>query len=285
MDWRTRKVTDKVWMVMGSIGIALMALQMIMDSEVLGTGDHTYRAGHFLIFIPVCMLFADLFWDRAPLYGEGKVSPVPVALYSTAALAMAALAYIEGLTPETGQLLAVPLLMLAFLAFYYMDLIYGGADATALISLAILFPFYPAISGLPLIQYPEAIAQYVQVTYPFAFLILMNSAILHVLFYPALNIARNIRNSDYGLPMLFGYKMDIDDIPKNFVWPMEVVRDGEIVMRYRPRKSMDIGAELAELRSKGATRIWVTSKNPFIISILAGIIFSVVVGNLVALAF
>ena len=66
---------------------------------------------------------------------------------------------------------------------------------------------------------------------------------------------------------------------------MEKFIDGEHVLVLKPRRSDDIKAELNVLKEHGLTRIWVNPKIPFIIPMLLGIIFSVVIGNLIVLFF
>jgi preflagellin peptidase FlaK len=282
MDWRTRKVPNRVWIILGSIGMGFLAIDMLMSWQDNGG----FGVWHFLIFIPLAIIFYDTFWDREPMYFEGKVNPSPILLSIVALLACMVLVLQEGMTSETGSLLAIPVIMLVFIVFYYMGIIRGGADAKALMALALMFPFYPIISGLPIIAYPEQGADIIQITFPFAFLILMNAAIMHVLAGPSIRFIKNLARKDIGFPEMFlGYRMDIADIPKSFVWPMEAVRDDEVVLLVFPKRDGNMKEELLKLRSKGLERIWVTPKDPFIIPMTLGVLFSAIVGNLVILMF
>lgn len=284
MDWRTRRVKDAVWMLMGGAGLALMAVQMLDDSSLLHSGDETYAPAHFLILFPVGLILADLFWERDPICEDGKLSPLPLALYAMAGVALAVMVWAEGMTLETGKLLAVPAVMVAFLIFFFTGIVRGGADAKALVCLAVLFPVYPAFDGLPLIGFPADAAEILQMTFPFAFLILMNAAIIHVLLGPPVRLLRNLARGDKGFPeMLLGYRMDVADVPDSFVWPMEVVRDGEVVLVLFPKRDGKISEELAKLKEAGVERIWVTPKDPFIIPMTLGLVFSALIGNLVLL--
>ncbi len=286
-DWRTRKVPNRIWILLGIAGMALLAVQMLLSEtdNFLGA-ERTYGPIHFLVFVPIAVIFMDTFWDREPIYENGKLNPLPLLPYTVALVCTLVLLLAEGPTPEVGQLLSVPAVMCVFIMFYYLGIVRGGADAKALLALSIVFPFYPVFESLPLIGYPEGTADMLQMTFPFAFLILMNAAVLHAVSGPAVRFFRNLARGDRGFPEMFlGYRMDIGDVPKSFVWPMEAVRDGEIVLILFPSRSGDVGRELAMLREKGASRIWVTPKDPFIIPMTAGIIFSVVVGNMVALLF
>ena len=112
----------------------------------------------------------------------------------------------------------------------------------------------------------------------------MNAAILQVITVPLGLCFKNLARRDRGFPEMFlGYRMSIYDVPKKFVWPMEVVRDDEIVLMIFPKREGDVKKELAMLKAKGVEVIWVTPKVPFIIPMLLGLIFSIVIGNLILL--
>ncbi len=282
MDWRTRKVPNRVWISLGTIGMGLLAIEMLLSWQ----GEGGFGAWHFLIFIPMAIIFYDTFWDREPMYFEGKVNPSPILLSIVALLACIVMLLQEGMTSETGSLLSIVAIMLVFIAFYYIGIIRGGADAKALMALALIFPFYPLINGLPIIAHPEQGAEIIQITFPFAFLILMNAAIMHALAGPTIRFLKNLARKDMGFPEMFlGYRMDIADVPKNFVWPMEAVRDDEVVLLVFPKRDGNLKEELLKLRSKGLERIWVTPKDPFIIPMTLGVAFSAIIGNLVILLF
>jgi len=287
-DWRTRRVPNRIWVILGISGMVLLAVQMAFAETVpdYGTAAKTYGPVHFLVFVPIAVIFLDTFWERKPVHEGGKWNLKPVALYAAAAVSCLAMVLLEGLTMEVGQLLSVPLVMCVFIMFYYLGIVRGGADAKALLALSIVFPFYPILDSLPLIGYPEGTVDMLQMTFPFTFLILMNAAILHAVVGPTIRFFRNLARGDRGFPEMFlGYRMDIADVPKSFVWPMEAVRDEEVVLILFPKRSGNVKEELAKLKKKGLDRIWVTPKDPFIIPMTAGIVFSVIVGNLVALLF
>jgi len=278
MDWRTRRVPNRVWIILGVAGMILLAVQMLFSE--------TYNPAHYLIFIPIIIIFFDTFWDREPVYDEGKVNPLPVLLYAVAVIAALSIVVLEGPTMEVAQLLSIPVLMAVFILFYYLGVVRGGADAKALLALAILFPLYPVFENLPFISYPADAAEVLQLTFPFTFLVLMNAAIIHAIAGPTMRFFRNLARRDFGFPEMFlGYRMDIADVQKNFVWPMEAVQDDEVVLVLFPKRTDDAKGELDKLRGKGLERIWVTPKDPFIIPLTLGIIFSVIVGNLVLLFF
>ncbi len=282
LDWRTRRVANWVWMLMGVLGMAMLALEMLHSDNTLGlTGDIW---PYFLIFIPILVMYIEPFRDWG--YEVRGIDMVTIMLGLAGFAGALALISLEGFTRPVIILLTIPIMMFIFVLFYYTGLIHGGADAKAFIVLTILFPVYPVIMNLPLIEYPVNIIENIQLTYPFTFLILMNAAIISVVVVSLSLFFKNLARGDKGFPEMFmGYMMDIDDIPKSFVWPMEKIIDGEHVLVLKPKRTDDVKAELNALKEQGLTRIWVNPKIPFIIPMLLGIIFSVVVGNLIVLFF
>jgi len=282
LDWKTRKVANWVWIIMGSLGLVLLAMEMMHSDNTLGlTGDVW---PYFLIFIPIIILFIEQY--REVGYEVKGIDIVSILSGATGLAGLLAFIYFVDLTGPAIVLLSVPVMMFVFILFYYTRLLHGGADAKAFISMAILFPVYPVIQNLPLITYPANIIENVQMAYPFTFLILMNAAIISVIAVSLGLFFKNIVRGDRGFPEMFmGYRMDIDDISKSFVWPMEKIIDGGHVLVLKPKRKDDVKEELAILKEQGLTRIWVNPKVPFIIPMLLGIIFSVVIGNLIVLLF
>jgi preflagellin peptidase FlaK len=274
-DWRTRKVSNAAWLVMGGLGLLLLTVQM---------HDEGYSTSSYLILIVVGILFFDVFWDREPMVSKGRIHLGAITLHLIALACVILMIREEGVTTNILHLLSIPAMILVAELFFYTGLLHGGADAKALMALVILFPFHPQVEGLPLIGFPENLSENVQLIFPFAFLILMNAAILQVITVPTGLCIRNLAKRDTGFPEMFlGYRMRIDDVPKRFVWPMEVVRDGEVVLMLFPKRRGNVEKELAKLREMGLDEIWVTPKVPFIIPMLLGLVFSLMVGNIIHL--
>ena len=270
-DLRTRRVKDRYWIAMGSLGIIILIIEILTSGMSLGSSETISSAlwnkNHLIALIPTIILFYDVFWDRDELYGEGKVNFVAVTVMIIALLAAAGVLWIEGMTTQTLQLLLIPIMIIVGYIFFYTGLLHGGADAKAFMSIAILVPFSPAIGDiLPLIHYPTGMAEAMSVAFPFVFLTLMNAALISVVGFLFIVFLRNLVKKDLKFPaMFFGYKMSIDEIPKKFVWLMEVVRDGEVVLYVFGKRDADIKTELETLKQRGISDVWVTSKLPFIV--------------------
>jgi len=271
LDWRTRRVGNPYWMILSFVGLILLTLQVLIEEE-----DPAYLA----VLVPILAILSDVYWDRE---GEGRLAVlVPVAKYATAVTAVAVLVYLWADDEYFLALAMVPIMMLAFVVMYMLDVIRGGADAKALIALAVLFPFYPDIASLPLLQTDAGLAD---VVFPFSFVVLINAAII-VVFVPLVFAFRNAASGDFRFPQAFlGYRMEVDRIAGTFVWLMERVEEGRRIVYTRPRRGENLEEEVGLLKAAGASKVWVTPKIPFLIPITLSVALSAVAGNLLLLIF
>lgn len=270
LDLRTRRVSNISWIVLAVLGVLLVPLRIIVDDAPIE---------YMLILVPVLAILSDVFWDADGDSAFSRYSSMlkyGVALVATIALGAAWIG--EG---YFQPLLAVPVVMMVIVLMYILDLIRGGADAKALISLAILFPVYPAVAGFPLISGNETL----QIIFPFSISVLVNAAIL-VVFLPLAFLVMNLARRDLKSPQVFvGYRMDIDRIADKHVWLMERIEDDKHIFYARPKSEEDLAEELGKLREQGLTRVWITPKIPFIVPMLAGLVLTALGGNLLFLLF
>jgi preflagellin peptidase FlaK len=172
-------------------------------------------------------------------------------------------------------MLTVPLLIVFFFVMYQLDVIKGGADAKALIALSLLFPAYPELAGLPVLELNDPASLNIL---PFPVLVLFNGAILTLL-VPIGMLLVNLVRRDIRFPlMLFGTRMSIEEAEKKHVWPMERAADGKVRTVLFPRS--DDEADWDALRAAGVDRPWVTPKVPFLIPLTLAVPFSLLLGNL-----
>lgn len=152
---------------------------------------------------------------------------------------------------------------------YYLHLIAGGADAKALVAIAILLPFPLQLgAGFPLATSPL----------PASFATLGNSLIAF-LFLPAVFLVFNAARRDLRLPhALLGYRVPIDRVPAT-VWPMEMAEKGVVRRVMLPSRFLWTEEDFAALRAAGVTRLWVTPKVPFMIPLLAGFVAAFFAGD------
>ncbi len=172
-------------------------------------------------------------------------------------------------------LAALQILMIVALAYLlYAIGAYGGADAKAIMLLAILFPVYPTFDDLPILSTGFG---------SFAFSVLANSVIaapLLLVFMLIRNIAR------YGVKCMrgnllyyfIGYKAKVSDIPQ-FHNLLEYINDrGEFVRSKRAVEPDD--KMIRRLKKMGIEEVWVTPALPFLVFITAGYVVAFIAGDL-----
>lgn len=179
------------------------------------------------------------------------------------------LQYLEGGYPNIWYLAFIPIMIALMYLFFQMRLLFGGADAKALMALAILVPIQPHIGDFPLwLSF-----------LPGSWTIFANATILF-LFIPLSLFVYNIAKGNLRFPHSFmGYVISVEKAKQTFVWPMEKIKDGKRKLVYMP-KNFDIEEELAEFEKHGITDIWVTPKIPFMIPLLAGFLVSFILGDI-----
>jgi preflagellin peptidase FlaK len=269
-DWKTREASDLYWMVIGAAGMMFLAFQILNDGV-----DLLY----LLILVPIGLFFLDIFWERKGMFEDG-VNPIPIAMYALGFAILGGMIYLFNSDLYFWKLMIVPIMFLIFILLYQFDIIKGGADAKALIALAILFPLYPLIDTLPLVHLPYDAAQFVL---PFPLLILFNAAVLTIA-VPVFLLFYNLTKKDVRFPaMLFGYKLPVAEAKNKFVWPMERIENGALKFSVFPKGSEFTAEEFDHLTAAGLEEIWVTPKIPFLIPIAASLLFSVIIGNVLFL--
>lgn len=269
LDWRTRKVGNSIWMVLSALAMVLLVARVAVDEAPLK---------YLLVLVPVLAVLADVYGPSGE--SGGWTRALPVASYAAAIVATVVLGYMWADDTYFAHLLTAPVMMMAIVVMYMLDIIRGGADAKALMALSVMFPFYPSIGPVPLIA---AEGTYAEIMFPFSFVVLVTAAVI-VAFAPLAFAARNLAAGEFEMPYaLLGYRLDAQDVKGRKVWLMERVEDGAHRRSTRPRRDEDLGAEVDRLVSAGHTRLWVTPKIPFIVPMTIALAFAAVVGNFLVL--
>lgn len=168
-------------------------------------------------------------------------------------------------------LVFIPLMIALMYLFFQMRLLFGGADAKALMALAILVPIQPSLLGEQLPLWKSFM--------PGSWIIFANATILF-LFIPISLLLYNIARRNIQFPhCLLGYKTTVEKAKQKFVWPLEKIKDGKRKLMYMPKK-FDVDEELAEFEKLGLTEIWVTPKIPFMIPLLIGFVVTFFLGDI-----
>jgi preflagellin peptidase FlaK len=179
--------------------------------------------------------------------------------------------YLDGGFTNIWYLVFIPIMIALMYLFFQMRLLFGGADAKALMALAILVPIQPIMFEA---QLPIWIS-----FMPGSWIIFANATILFLLI-PISLFLYNVGKRNIQFPhSLLGYVISVEKAKQKFVWPLEKIKDGKRKLMYMP-KNFDIDEELAEFEKQGITEIWVTPKIPFMIPLLIGFLVSFFLGDL-----
>jgi len=177
--------------------------------------------------------------------------------------------YLDDGFSNIWYLLFIPIMIILMYVFFQMRLLFGGADAKALMALAVLVPIQPLIGTFPLWES----------FLPGSWSIFANATILFLLI-PISLLMYNLYKHNLRFPhCLLGYVITVEQAKHSFVWPMEKIKNGKRKLVYMP-KNFDIDEELSEFENHGITDIWVTPKIPFMIPLLAGFITLFFLGDL-----
>jgi len=353
LDIRTRRVPNRVWVVMGAIGILLLHVHILLEGSWY----------HHLVIFPVLALYSFPFLgvtnevgggekngelggrggdtdgkegledeDKDAVIGktnpargevgqrtdgtgifagvdlkEGVITPMMwYLLIASGFLGVLLLLILGGTGSFTLTLVGMVVFILLVYLMYFTGLIFGGADAKGMMAVTLFVPFYPAFSIFP---FYETETEALRLVFSFPVVILMLSVVSFALL-PIIMACYNVTKGDIGLPMLFGYRMPLSEIPGKFVWLMERPQyrndygiklmtlvgetsgmqswlreqmfTGEIKTKYFPSKnaSDSLDSDLHVLKNLGMDRVWVTPKIPFMVAILVGYVISFILGNM-----
>ncbi|MEW5760938.1 MAG: A24 family peptidase C-terminal domain-containing protein [Candidatus Thermoplasmatota archaeon] len=267
-DVKTRLVSNILWLLMVSIGLAILEINLFFLSAPIQ---------FYLTPIVAIIFFLTIFSEGELFIDYVSKKKNNILVFSLNFFAILLLLYqytIAGFSEIFISLLLMYFMLFLSYFFYRTGLLQGGADAKALMSLSILVPFYPHILSYPIIQLPEIM----ELTFPFALVILFNSVII-LIFLPIFFIIYNISKMDIGLPMFYGYKVDIDSVKKRFIWLAEKIVDGKRIYVFFPSKE-DTDEELEKLKKIGIKKVWVTPQIPFMLPMFIGFIVSFFIGNI-----
>ncbi|MGM0405279.1 MAG: A24 family peptidase C-terminal domain-containing protein [Thermoplasmatota archaeon] len=267
-DLKTRKVSNKLWLVMAPIAVVVLITDLYLSSV-------NWR--YYLILIPIGFLLVEALIERPPVFSKGNLNILVFIWFLVPVITLIYMLYTIESSMLLWSMLSILVMMGSAFVFYYFAIIYGGADAKAVVILAVLFPFYPEIHGITSWGGDPAMLEFMEVFFPFTFVILLNAAIL-ALFLPVYYVVKNLKNGDLEFPqMFFGYKHQVDEIKDSFVWPMEYYVGNKRKIKLFPRGVTD--DKLDSLKEKGLEKAWVTPKIPFLVFIFLGYLISYIIGN------
>lgn len=280
-DWRTREVGDGLWL---GLSVAGLLLGLVPFLAVPAPGGPLGGRLGLLLWVALGLFVIEHLvpWDEA----LGERHPdlpgrLELAAYVGLGIAIIGGAIELGLGPAAVPVpvLAVYLGIVFARVLFEVGLLYGGADAKAIMVASLLVPLWAAA---PLT--PAGPARDLLGVYPFAVTMLMNAALLSAVVPISLAI-RNLRRGDFEFPRGFtGFRLPVAELSRSFVWIKDPTFDrtseeanaetSEDDQRLRERRQ-------AELTAQGVTSVWVTPQLPFVVLLAGGAIVSLLLGNLV----
>ena len=271
-DFWEREVTDLLWQVLGVGGFVIGLLAWFPHGPL-----------PFLLWVLVGVFVLQHLsaWDvRLGPKVEPYADLIEIVIY-VAVTAVVLLALDRfGLGPSAVPAAVVAVLVTVLFArgLFEAGILFGGADAKALMIAGLLVPLFPN----PLIPVPASVALLTAIL-PFAVNVLMNSA-LFALVVPIAIAVRNVRDREFhGWSSFVGYSIPIEELPKQFVW----VRDPSFGAAREEEEAIETSEDdrrrreqIAEdLRAKGVRRIWVTPQIPFLVVMAFGVLGALLAGN------
>ena len=270
-DLKDREVSDGVWQALGLVGAAVGVVAL--------WGNPLAVALWVLVSLwALEHLFA---WDT-PLERISERLPgwIEVGVYVgvLAAIIVCAVEFGVGGSGVPIAIIGVAGAILLARGLFEVGVLYGGADAKALMIAGLLIP----IDAAPLWSPPVASA--LLAYYPYAITVLIDAALFAIV-VPIAIAVRNVSTHEFEFPRGFtGYTIPVDELPRRYVWIKDPMFSGNSDEDPEPQTTEEDRAlrqrQAEELTKKGVTRVWVTPQLPFILWILAGTVAALVAGNL-----
>jgi hypothetical protein len=273
VDLRTREVDDRLWLALALVGGALQAV-VVADGGLVP----------LLVWVVVVAFVVQHLvpWDDLV---SARYPALPGSLELGAYLGVLALLVVVGWRDGVGAggvplaAIAVYVTVVAARGLFEANLLYGGADAKAIMVAGAVVPFDTTVLFAP------HAAVGILAFYPFAVTLLMNGALAAVVIPLAL-LVRNARFGDWnGLRTFTGYPLVVDELPNRFVWVTDPTfrREDDAETSEDDRKLRERLRD--ELKAKGVAAVWVTPQIPFVVLLAVGAFLGVVFGNLLVDAF
>src|SRR5205809_4374263 len=191
-DVRTRRVPDPLWIGLGSIGLVVLAVELIQDQ---------IEADAWALLGSAGLLFFAIFYGNSLFEEDGfHARPFRLLLFLVAAVLFAYPAVqhsSSGASLSQGllELYSMPAMILVYQLFYRARILHGGADAKALITLGLLVPTYPDMGPFTLLTLYTRVQTFWRATFPFSLAVWLGAALFFLALPPSLLLMSAARSS------------------------------------------------------------------------------------------
>jgi archaeal preflagellin peptidase FlaK len=272
-DLRDREVTDRLWQLLGILGIALGVTALAPGGSVgvvlwLVVGGFTLQ--HMFPWDDALGERSERFADliEMAVYG-GVIVVVGLAVWRVGV----------GATGVPIPVLALLLTVIFARALFELGVLYGGADAKALMVAGLLVPVFAS----PLLAQSPSVTALLAV-FPFPVNLLMDAALISVGIPIGIGIL-NASRGEFRFPRGFsGYTIPVRELPDRFVWlkdPLSAEGRGQGSAETSEEDRLERVRAAEELNARGVERVWVTPQIPFLVLMAAGAVAALLAGNLV----
>lgn len=269
-DWRTREVRDGLWQGLALLGLVLGAVDLAPSGPVaLGTW----------LLVGLFMVQHLVGWD-APIGRRWPELPfwLEVAMYAGVLVIVAALVLSRGLGGGGVPFPVLALLATVLLArgLFEVGVLYGGADAKALMVAGILVPVFTD----PLLPLPANARLFLDI-YPYSVNLLMDAALLSLAVPVALALL-NLRAHRFRFTTGFTcYPLPTERLSQEFVWLKEPALPSPDPEPETSEQDLDLRRrQQAELTARGVREVLVTPQLPFVVLLAVGAVVALLAGNL-----
>ena len=269
-DHKTRRVPNQTWLISGTLASVLLAYEFTIEE---------YSLHIWALLVATIVLFYNAFVDeyvldnnQMMLWRALQVLGILCAAYFLFSVES------EELSAQDYKLVdvvSISILILLMYVWFYLGPTIGGADVKAIMTLGLVTPFTLSFSG-------DTFTAFETRGFPYPFVVFMNSLLLYLLIPLSLavyNVIKGNLEKPY-FQIFFGTKMKIDLARESFVWPMQQIIGGKVVMVAFVKNKDDSDTQWDKLEESGVDNPWITFKIPYIIPLALAFVLSAIFGDL-----